>query len=148
MVESMSDLEKFMNEEDAIDPLVKIALIHYQFETIHPFLDGNGRICRLMINLFLKENGLLSYPTLYISYYLKRNRIEYYDRLTEVREKGNFEQWIKFFMQGLYESAEDSIETIDLLTKLHEVNVEKISKLGRASKSTMIVFKYVEKPLL
>ncbi|MEG2822908.1 MAG: Fic family protein, partial [Lachnospiraceae bacterium] len=99
---AMSDLEKYMNEIDQTDPLIKIALIHYQFETIHPFLDGNGRIGRLMVNLFLKENRLLSYPILYISYFLKRNRIEYYDRLTEVREKGHFEQWVKFFLQGIY----------------------------------------------
>lgn len=122
MQNAMSDLEKYINEIDQTDPLIKIALIHYQFETIHPFLDGNGRIGRLMVNLFLKENRLLSYPTLYISYFLKRNRIEYYDRLTEVREKGHFEQWVKFFLQGIYESAEDSIETIDALAALHDKN--------------------------
>lgn len=127
MQNAMSDLEKYMNETDQTDPLIKIALIHYQFETIHPFLDGNGRIGRLIVNLFLKENRLLSYPTLYISYFLKRNRIEYYDRLTEVREKGNFEQWIKFFLQGIYESAEDSIETIDALAALHEQNLAAIT---------------------
>lgn len=123
MQNSMSDLEKYINETGQTDPLIKIALIHYQFETIHPFLDGNGRIGRLMVNLFLKENRLLTYPTLYISCFLKRNRIEYYDRLTEVREKGTFEQWIKFFLQGIYESAEDSIETIDALAALHDKNL-------------------------
>lgn len=76
-----------------------------------------------MVNLFLKENRLLTYPTLYISYFLKRNRIEYYDRLTEVREKGTFEQWVEFFLQGIYESAEDSIETIDALAALHDKNL-------------------------
>lgn len=127
MQNAMSDLEKYIHELDQTDPLIKIALIHYQFETIHPFLDGNGRIGRLMVNLFLKENRLLSFPTLYISYFLKRNRIEYYDRLTEVREKGNFEQWVKFFLQGIYESAEDSIETIDALTALHDKNIAAVS---------------------
>lgn len=127
MQNAMSDLEKYINEIDQTDPLIKIALIHYQFETIHPFLDGNGRIGRLMVNLFLKENRLLTYPTLYISYFLKRNRIEYYDRLTEVREKGNFEQWVKFFLQGIYESAEDSMETIDLLSALHDKNIAMIA---------------------
>jgi len=81
MIEAMSDLEKFLNNEDGLDPFIKIALAHYQFETIHPFLDGNGRIGRLLITLFLMERKVLSYETLYISYFLKKNRVEYYDRL-------------------------------------------------------------------
>lgn len=144
MIEVMSDLEKFLNQTDNINPLVKIALIHYQFETIHPFLDGNGRIGRLLINLFLKENGLLSYPTLYISYFLKRNRIEYYDRLTEVREKGNFEQWVKFFLQGIYESAEDSISSIDLLVELHDKNYASVQEIDTRTKSVSRIFDYLE----
>jgi Fic family protein len=88
---------------DDIDSLKKIGLIHYQFETIHPFLDGNGRIGRLLITLFMFERKILSNEMLYISYFLKRNRIEYYDRLMEVRMKGNFEQWIKFFLLVIYE---------------------------------------------
>lgn len=144
MIEAMSDLEKFLNQTDSINPLVKIALIHYQFETIHPFLDGNGRIGRLLINLFLKENGLLSYPTLYISYFLKRNRIEYYDRLTEVREKGNFEQWVKFFLQGIYESAEDSISSIDLLVELHDRNYASVQEIDTRTKSVSKIFDYLE----
>ncbi len=96
MIEAMSDLEKLINNNDQLEPLIKIALIHYQFETIHPFLDGNGRIGRLLINLFLIKQKLLSYETLYISYFLKRNRVEYYDRMMEVRLKGGFEKWVKF----------------------------------------------------
>ncbi len=141
---AMSDLEKFINEEDELDPLIKIALIHYQFETIHPFLDGNGRIGRLLINLFLMEKGLLSYETLYISYFLKRNRIEYYDRLMEVRIKGNFEQWVKFFLRATKESAEDSIQTIEKLVKLHDKNWKIISNTGRAAKTIKKVFSYLE----
>lgn len=144
MQDAMSDFEKYMNSSDKTDPLIKIALIHYQFETIHPFLDGNGRIGRLMINLFLKESGLLSLPTLYISYYLKRNRIEYYDRLTEVREKGSYEQWIKFFLQGIYESAEDAVASIDLLTKLHDENIDLIRENDTASKSISKLFLFIE----
>lgn len=144
MENTMSDLEKYTNELDQTDPLIKIALIHYQFETIHPFLDGNGRIGRLMVNLFLKENRLLSSPTLYISYFLKRNRIEYYERLTEVREKGNFEQWVKFFLQGIYESAEDSIETIDLLTALHDRNLTAIAKDDTRTGLLQKLFFYLE----
>lgn len=144
MQAAMSDLEKYINEVDQTDLLIKIALIHYQFETIHPFLDGNGRIGRLMVNLFLKENQLLTYPTLYISYFLKRNRIEYYDRLTEVREKGNFEQWVKFFLQGIYESAEDAIETIDKLAALHEKNLAAIIEADTRTGILKKLFAHIE----
>ena len=92
MLKAMSDLEKYINEEDNTDPLICAALIHYQFESIHPFLDGNGQVGRLLITLFLMERKVLSAPALYISYFLKKNRIEYYDRMTEVRNKGNYEQ--------------------------------------------------------
>jgi Fic family protein len=123
MNEAISDLEKYMNSEDSLDPLVRAALVHYQFETIHPFLDGNGRVGRLLITLFLMEKKILTTPALYISYFLKRNRIEYYDRMTEVRRKGNYEQWINFFLQAVMESAEDAIHTIDQLTDLHDKNM-------------------------
>ncbi len=145
MVEAMSDLERFMNSGDQLEPLVKIALIHYQFETIHPFLDGNGRIGRLLINLFLIEQKLLTHETLYVSFFLKRNRIEYYDRLMEVRTKGNFEQWIKFFLQAIYESAQDAIQTIEELVKLHDRNADAVKKTGKAAKTVMKVFNYLEK---
>lgn len=145
MLEAMSALEKYIHTVDQTDPLIKISLIHYQFETIHPFLDGNGRIGRLTINLFLKENGLLSLPTLYISYFLKRNRIEYYDRLTEVREKGDFEQWVKFFLQAVFESAEDAIESIDRLTELHDRNIKLVLKNDTTTKSISRMFEYLEK---
>ena len=140
----MSNLEKFINNEDGLEPLIKSALIHYQFETIHPFLDGNGRIGRLLINLFLMEKKLLSYETLYISYFLKRNRVEYYDRLTEVRAKGNFEQWVKFFLLATYESAMDAIQTIDELVRLHNKNTEIVKSTGKAAKTIMKVFNYLE----
>jgi Fic family protein len=117
---AMSDLEKYINAEDGTASLVKAALLHYQFETIHPFLDGNGRVGRLLITLFLLEQKILSVPALYISYFLKRNRLEYYDRMMEVRRTGNYEQWIKFFLQAFVESAEDAIVTIDELKALHE----------------------------
>lgn len=144
MIAAMSDLEKFINHEDDLEPLIKTALIHYQFETIHPFLDGNGRIGRLLIYLFLMEKKLLTRETLYISYYLKRNRIEYYDRLTEVRTKGNFEQWVKFFLLAVNESALDAIETIEELVKLHEKNTKIVKRTGKAAKTIMKVFNYLE----
>jgi Fic family protein len=144
MLDGMSDLEKFINNEDDMDPLIKIALIHYQFETIHPFLDGNGRIGRLLINLFLVDKGLLNYETLYISYFLKRHRIEYYDRLMEVRLKGNFEQWVRFFLEALYESAEDAVMTIEKLIILHDINKKKIRDSKTTSRNVMKLFSFIE----
>lgn len=144
MIIAMSDLEKYMNADDDLDALIRVALIHYQFETIHPFLDGNGRVGRLLITLFLMEKNVLTIPALYISYFLKKNRVEYYDRMSEVRAKGNYEQWVKFFLQALLESAEDAIATIDELVMLHDKNADLIAKMGRASKNAMLVFKYVE----
>ena len=144
MAQAMSDLEKYINSDDDLDILIRAALIHYQFETIHPFLDGNGRIGRLLITLFLMEKKVLSTPALYISYFLKKNKIEYYDRMSEVRLKGNYEQWIKFFLEGVYESAKDAVETIDKLTSLHDNYCRKIKDLGRRAKNAMRVFEYLE----
>jgi Fic family protein len=145
MTGAMSDLERYMNEDNGLDLLIRTALIHYQFETIHPFLDGNGRIGRLLVTLFLIDKKLLSTPALYISYFLKKNRLEYYDRLSEVRHKGNYEQWIRFFLLAIAESAEDAIRTIDDLTALRNKNLTIIEKMGRASQTAMQVFWYLEK---
>ena len=144
MTEAMSDLEKYINADDRLDGLIRAALIHYQFETIHPFLDGNGRIGRLLITLFLMEKKILTTPALYISYFLKKNRVEYYDRMAEVRSKGNYEQWVKFFLQAIAESAKDAIAAIDELTALHDKNVDLVAGMGRASKNAMLVFRYLE----
>lgn len=144
MEEAISDLEKYFYENDELDVLVRAGLIHYQFETIHPFLDGNGRIGRLLITLYLMEKGVLTTPALYISYFLKQNRIEYYDRMSEVRSKGNYEQWIAFFLRAVYESAADAIESIDKLTALHDKTIEIVKSMGRASKTAMLVFSYLE----
>lgn len=144
MQNAMSDLEKYMNSEDSTNSLIRAALVHYQFETIHPFLDGNGRVGRLLITLFLMEKKVLTSPALYISYFLKKNRVEYYDRMTEVREKGNFEQWVGFFLRAVAESADDAIDTIHALVALHKRNAEAISGMGRAAKSTIEVFRYLE----
>jgi Fic family protein len=144
MSTAMSDLEKYINADDDLNYLIRAALIHYQFETIHPFLDGNGRVGRLLITLFLMEKKVLTTPALYISYFLKKNRVEYYDRMTEVRTKGNYEQWVKFFLQAITESAEDATATIDELTTLHDNNIALISKMGRAAKTAMLVFNYLE----
>lgn len=144
MIDAMSDLEKYINADDDLDMLIRAALIHYQFETIHPFLDGNGRVGRLLITLFLMEKKILTAPTLYISYFLKKNRVEYYDRMTEVRTKGNYEQWVKFFLQAIIESAKDAVDAIDKLIALHDLNVSAISKMERAAKNAMLIFNYLE----
>ena len=144
MLDAMSELEKYINVDDDLDALIRAALIHYQFETIHPFLDGNGRVGRLLITLFLMEKRVLSTPALYISYFLKKNRVEYYDRMSEVRTKGNYEQWVKFFLQAIMESAKDATTTIDKLIALHDANVAAITKLGRAAKNAIRVFNYLE----
>jgi Fic family protein len=140
MEQALSDFEKFINEDDSYDPLIQIGLIHYQFETIHPFLDGNGRIGRLLIPLFLIQKGLLKEPILYISYFLKKNRIEYYDRMTEIRNKGNYEQWVKFFLKALYDTAGDSLETAEKLISLYEENSIKIDKKD----VTLELFNYIQ----
>lgn len=145
MLTAMSDLEKYINSDDTLDPLIQAALIHYQFETTHPFLDGNGRVGRLLITLFLMEKDILSTPALYISYYLKMNRIEYYDRMTQVRRTGDYEQWISFFLQAFADSAEDAIHTIDRLTALHDKSTKLFDSLTKRQRTSVLkVFSYLE----
>lgn len=144
MEEAMSDLENYMNENKEYDPLIRAALIHYQFETIHPFLDGNGRIGRLLILLYLIEQGLLNKPVIYISYFLKKNQVEYYDRISEVRRNGNYEQWIRFFLEAVSKAAEDSVETITQLSWLHDDNIKKLPKSNRSKDNLRAVFDYIE----
>ena len=145
MQTAMSDLEKYMNGDDSLDPLIQAALIHYQFETTHPFLDGNGRVGRLLITLFLMEKGILSHPALYISYFLKMNRIEYYDRMTQVRKTGDYEQWVMFFLQAFSDSAGDAIQTIDALTALHNQSVAKLGTFSKRQQTNLLkLFAYIE----
>lgn len=144
MDNAISKLEKYINGNDTYDVLIQAALIHYQFETIHPFLDGNGRIGRLLITMYLIEKGALSAPALYISYFLKKNRVEYYDRMSEVRTKGNYEQWVRFFLQAIKECAEDGILTIDKLDELHKKNLTIINSIGGRVKNTLLMFNYIE----
>ena len=141
---AMSDLEKYINENVDYDPLIRAALIHYQFETIHPFLDGNGRIGRLLILLYLMEQRLIEKPVIYISYFLKKNQIEYYDRISEVRRTGNFEQWIRFFLEAVSKAASDSLEAIRQLSVVHDTNVEKLPKTTRSKDNLRAVFDYIE----
>jgi Fic family protein len=118
MVHAMGELESFFYEEDFIPALIKIALIHAQFETIHPFLDGNGRIGRLLITFWLCQQGILTKPLLYLSYYFKQNRQEYYDRLMNVRLNGDWEGWIKFFLRGIASVSEEATESAKQILSL------------------------------
>lgn len=117
---AMGDLEKFMHQPSDLPLLVQCALIHYQFETIHPFLDGNGRVGRLLITFFLVWKGIIQKPLLYLSYYFKKNRQEYYDRLTMVRNNGDYEQWVNFFLEGVIQIAQDALQQTRSILDLHE----------------------------
>ena len=157
MNSAMYELEEYINgyvaydnldstdELNKTDVLIRAALIHYQFETIHPFLDGNGRMGRLLITLFLIEQKVLSRPAIYISYFLKRNREEYYSRLMAVRKDSLFEQWVQFFLQALTKAAEDAIETINVLVALRRQNQDLIVQTGRTAARTLKVFNYLER---
>ncbi len=146
----MGDLEKFAHNTDFYFPdLLKIALIHYQFETIHPFLDGNGRVGRLMITLYLVEKGILKKPILYLSDFFERNRLLYYDNLTRVRENNDITQWFKFFLVGVIETAKSSIETFDSILKLQKDVDVKIQKLGSRVKNAQIIINYLfQRPII
>jgi len=139
MEKSLSDLEKYIHEDSFIPNLIKIALIHYQFETIHPFLDGNGRMGRLLIVLFLKERGLIEYPVLYLSYFFKKNRNRYYELLNNVRIKGGFEEWIKFFIEGICEISEDAISSIQKIIELKKADIEKIRNIPKGNISNLLL---------
>ena len=148
--EYMGDLEKFAHNTESFFPdLLKIALIHYQFETIHPFLDGNGRVGRLMITLYLVEKGILKKPILYLSDFFERNRTLYYDNLTRVREKDDLTQWFKFFLVGVIETAKNSVSTFDSILKLQKEVEAKIQKLGSRSKNAQLIINYLfQRPII
>jgi len=129
----MSDMENFLhNDQINVPVLVRAAITHYQFETVHPFLDGNGRIGRLLITLYLVGSGLLTKPSLYLSDYFDKHRQLYYDNLNNVRVKNDLTQWIKFFLVGIVETSEKGIKTFKAILKLNE-NIEgkKLPKLGK-----------------
>ncbi len=139
----LSDFEKFLNNREITLPhLIKIAIAHYQFETIHPFLDGNGRVGRLLITLYLVANKILEKPLLYLSDFFERNRALYYQNLSAVREKNNLEQWIKFFLVGVAETAEKSVTTLKNILELKEITEKK--KILNMGKRTKIALKLLQ----
>lgn len=132
----LSDLEKFINNPSLDLPeLIKIAITHYQFETIHPFCDGNGRTGRLLITLQLIEKGFLDKPTLYISNFFSKNKILYYDILSSVRENGDIEHWLKFFLTGILETSKSSINKFKEIIRIKEESEKKILNMGARAKA-------------
>lgn len=125
--EALSELERFLHSADDIPPLIKIGLAHAQFETIHPFLDGNGRIGRLLITFFLCHEQILQKPVLYLSHFFKKNRSEYYDRLQNVRDRGDWEGWLKFFLRGVSDVSRQATITARQIVALREKHREDIA---------------------
>lgn len=148
--ELMSDIEKFIhNEEIHIPELLKIGLVHYQFETIHPFLDGNGRVGRLIIPLYLVSKGILQKPVLYLSDFFEKNRKLYYDNLMNVREKNDIGQWYKFFLVGIIETAKNGITTFDNILQLQKQIDIDIQSLGsRALKAKKVIDYLYKRPMI
>lgn len=140
----MSDIEKLANDElNPLPDLLKIALIHYQFETIHPFLDGNGRVGRLLITLYLVSKGILKQPILYLSDFFERNRILYYDNLMRVRTHNDLSQWYKFFLTGVIETAQSGVQTFNAIMQLQKNIDQKLKKLGIRSGDARKVIDYL-----
>jgi len=148
--ELMSDIERFVHDDAQYFPeLLKIALVHYQFETIHPFLDGNGRVGRLLITLYLVSRGILKQPVLYLSDFFERNRTLYYDNLMRVREKNDLLQWFKFFLVGIIETAKNGISTFDDILKLQKETDIKIGTLGRrAANAQKVIHRLYQNPVI
>ncbi len=143
LADYLGNLERFLHDEN-VPVLIKAGIAHVQFETIHPFLDGNGRLGRLLITLLLCTNGMLDEPILYLSLYLKKNRHTYYALLQEVRQSGTWETWLEFFLIGIYQSAKQAIQTAETINDLFIKDLEKISRLGRSRFSCEQILEYMK----
>lgn len=126
LTQALSDLEHFFHDEAPMAPLIKIALIHAQFETIHPFLDGNGRVGRLLITFWLVQHAILKRPVLYLSLYFKRHRTEYYNRLNAVRTEGAWEAWVRFFLKGVAEASREGVNAAERILALHQTLTQQL----------------------
>jgi Fic family protein len=142
----LAEFEEFLHDKTGRTPvLVKTALAHVQFETIHPFLDGNGRLGRLLITLLLCSEGALREPMLYLSLYFKTHRKEYYDRLQRVREEGDWEGWLRFFLTGVLETAQQAVEAAQSILKLFDNDRKRIASLGRPANSALRVHEILQR---
>jgi len=139
--ELMGEWERFLHADDAIPPLVRIGLIHAQFETIHPFMDGNGRAGRLLITLYLAWKAILAYPLLYLSFYLKANRTAYYDALDRVRKEGAWEAWLTFFLEGVRQTSQAAGQTAQEIIALKDTLIQKLSQ---RPETTLTVIRLVD----
>ena len=149
MQESMNNLEMFIYNDEYIPPLIKIGLLHAQFETIHPFLDGNGRMGRLLITFWLCQQKILTKPLLYLSYYFKKNRVEYYDRLMDVRLKGDWEGWMKFFLKGIADVSDEAIYTAKQILTMKDQHAVKINQqLKNPSNGLKLLERLFENPMV
>lgn len=146
----MGNLENFLHDIKSVTPvLLKAAISHVQFETIHPFLDGNGRLGRLLISLLLYENKILQKPLLYLSLYFKIHRQEYYEHLTNVRVKGDWEKWIDFFADAVIHTSNQAVKTAKNLIDLINKDEERVKNMGRASSTALTVYRcFVKNPVL
>lgn len=148
MNELLDDLERFLHEEDALRPLVQAAIIHYQFEAIHPFGDGNGRVGRLLIPLFLHDRGLLPQPLLYLSAYFERSRSDYYEKLLRVSTHGDWNGWILYFLTGVSVQAQEAADLADRLLELHNRYREKLQAKHVTANVLALIDALFENPLV
>ena len=149
LADCLSDLEAFLNEDVGMPALVRAGLAHVQFETIHPFLDGNGRVGRLLITLLLCRDEILQEPLLYLSLYFKQRRAEYYDLLDRVRRDGDWEAWVTFFLQGVAETAEQAVSTAQNVESLFQNDQTSVQALGRNANSALRVHQVLkERPIV
>jgi Fic family protein len=138
MMDALSDLEKFIHDDRPMPVLIKLGIVHAQFETIHPFLDGNGRVGRLLITFLLCENRILKKPLLYLSYFFKKLRTEYYDRLQAVRDRGDWQGWLRFFLRGVAEVSEEATNIACRIMRLREAHRELvIKKMGKGATAAL-----------
>jgi Fic family protein len=148
MLESLDNFERYLYLDDELPPLVRCALLHYQFETIHPFNDGNGRIGRLLITLFLVGKGILDEPVLYLSAFLKAHQQEYYDRLTQVRTNGNFEAWVRFFLEGICAVSQMVVETTRRIQALERADSDRLVAAGEGSHGLTLLRALMRQPVV
>lgn len=150
IIDLISDIEQFVhNDTQPFPELLKVALVHFQFETIHPFLDGNGRVGRLLITLYLVSRGILKQPVLYLSDFFERNRQLYYDNLTRVRDKNDLLQWFRFFLVGVIETAKSSTMSFDLILKLQKQVETQLQTLGsRTANAQKVMYYLYQRPMI